>query len=165
MKESNKVILDKCGQRIVILGSGGSGKTTLSNELSLVLKIPVIHLDNLYWQENWATHSQEEWINIQKEIVGNDNWIIEGNYWETLDIRLSHADTVIFIDTSKWICLMRIIRRWICNYGKEREGFAPGCREKLDLEFLRTVWRFPKRYKPSLLSKVDEYSNVNLFIL
>lgn len=165
MKKRNETIIDKCGKRIVILGSGGSGKTTFSNELSMLLRIPVVHLDSLYWKDNWASQSKEEWEKIQKDIVSAKCWIIDGNYWETLDIRLSQADTVLFMDTSKWICIMRILKRWISNYGRVREDFANGCKERIDIGFLRTIWKFPKKYKQSLLSKVAEYSNVNLFII
>ncbi|MDR2096312.1 MAG: hypothetical protein LBP76_12475 [Treponema sp.] len=77
----------KLGKRIMIIGSCGSGKTTLAIQLSNILKLPIIHLDKEYWKPGWVETSKEEWENKQNKLVLDENWIIDGNYGGTFDIR------------------------------------------------------------------------------
>lgn len=37
-------------KRILILGCGGAGKSTLARRLGAATGLPVVHLDGLYWQ-------------------------------------------------------------------------------------------------------------------
>ncbi|WP_306795338.1 AAA family ATPase [Cohnella sp. GbtcB17] len=99
--------------RILIIGSAGSGKSTLSQRISEELKLPVIHLDKYYWKPNWVPTPNEEWDNFVIEATNQEQWIMDGNYTRTLDLRLKRADTVIFLDLSRWLCLYRIIKRRI----------------------------------------------------
>ena len=84
----------------MVIGCGGSGKTTFSQEISKILGMDVIHLDLLFWKPGWVETEKSKWKQIVKEISSQKQWIIDGNYGSTIDIRLSAADTIIFLDRS-----------------------------------------------------------------
>jgi adenylate kinase family enzyme len=148
----------------MIIGSCGSGKTALAIRLNEKLNLPVIHLDKEYWKPGWQKPPTEEWEEKQKELVLNPYWIIDGNYGGTFDIRLEKADTVIFLDYNRYICLYRIIKRWLKNIGKRREDMAEGCNEKIDFQFIRFVWRFPVDSRHKIITKLEKYKNLNKLI-
>lgn len=106
--------------RIAIIGSAGSGKSTLSQKLGEILSLPVVHLDRFYWKPNWTPTVNDEWDEFVKDAVSEDQWIIDGNYTRTLGIRLSEADAVIFLDMPRLLCIYRIIKRRIRYHGKTR---------------------------------------------
>ena len=81
-------------KKIVLIGSGGSGKSTLAKQLGEKLKINVYHLDALFWKPNWVGVPKDEQRMIQKDLVKRQEWIIDGNYGGTMEIRLNAADTI-----------------------------------------------------------------------
>ncbi|WP_088042298.1 DNA topology modulation protein [Bacillus sp. EAC] len=142
-------------KKIVIIGSGGSGKSTFSKKLGERLHINVYHLDALFWKANWEGTPKAEQINIQKQLVQQDEWIIDGNYGGTLDIRLNAADTIIFLDIPRLICIYRLIKRRIKYNKKTRPDMGVGNEEKLDIEFLKWVWQYPVSKRPHILEKLE----------
>ncbi len=84
-------------KKIVLIGSGGAGKSTLARQLGEVLKINVYHLDALFWKPNWVGVPKDDQRNIQNKLVEKEEWIIDGNYGGTMEIRLNAADTIIFL--------------------------------------------------------------------
>jgi adenylate kinase family enzyme len=75
-------------------------------------------------------------------MVAGDEWIIDGNYGSTLELRVRKADWVVFFDFPRWRCFVGVLRRRF-NRRAERPDMAPGCPERLNREFVRFVWRFP----------------------
>lgn len=130
------------------------------------MNIPVYHLDALFWKPNWEAVSKEQQINVQKQLVQQDEWLIDGNYGGTVDIRLEAADTVIFLDLPRLLCIRNIFKRvWIYR-GKTRPDMGDDCPEKLDLSFLKWVWDFPINKRPELLQKLSAYEAVkNVIVL
>ncbi|MDA3838001.1 MAG: hypothetical protein PF574_03355 [Candidatus Delongbacteria bacterium] len=55
-------------KRILIIGSGGAGKSTFSKQLSKILGIPIIHLDVHFWLPGWEMTESNKWI-IEKNII------------------------------------------------------------------------------------------------
>ncbi|OPZ83053.1 MAG: topology modulation protein [bacterium ADurb.Bin429] len=146
------------GQRIMIIGSGGAGKSTLARQLGAVTGLPVIHLDAEHWRPGWVETPKEEWRRKVEELTRRDRWIMDGNYGGTLAIRMAAAETVIFLDYPWWLCLGRVLKRQILYRGQTRPDLTPGCPERLDREFLRWIcFDFPRRNRPRLLGLVEEY--------
>ncbi len=85
-------------KRILVIGSGGSGKTTFARRLAERTKLPLIHLDALYWRPGWDPTPDEEWRAKVAELVNTPAWIMDGNYGGTLNIRLAACDAVVFLD-------------------------------------------------------------------
>jgi adenylate kinase family enzyme len=153
-------------RRILILGSAGSGKSTLARQLGEILGLEVIHLDRYWWQEGWRPAPWERWFEQVLEFLEKDSWIMDGNYLRTLHLRLEAADTVIFLDFPRPLCLWRVVKRRFKYRGKTRSDLAPGCPEKLDWEFLKWIWRFPKVNKPWIMKLLElEGDDRQVFIL
>jgi len=153
-------------KKIALIGSGGSGKSTLARKLGDKLNINVFHLDALLWKRNWNATSREEQKEIQRNLVAQESWIIDGNYNATMDIRLKAADTIIFVDLNRVLCTYRVFKRMIQYRGKSRSDMAEGCDEKLDLQFVKWVWDYPKTKKTLVLERLEKLSdNQNVVIL
>ncbi len=135
-------------QRIAVIGSGGSGKSTFADELSRITGLPLFHLDEYYWRPGWAETPSDEWRVVQSALVAHDRWIIEGNYSNTYDLRFARVDTVIVLSPPRRVCLYRVIKRVVVNW--HRDAQAQGCPERFDISFLHWVWRFPYDERPAL---------------
>ena len=152
-------------KRVAVIGSGGAGKSTLTLKLSAKTGLPVVHLDRLYWREGWVPVSKEVWLELQYDLLTRERWIIDGNYGSTMDLRLAAADTVIFLDTPRLVCLWRVFKRWLHRHyqthNRTRPDMTAGNPERLTGEFLRFVWSYPKQ-KPALPEKLGrlEYARV-----
>ena len=131
-------------QKILLVGCSGSGKSTLARQLGEVLGLPVVHLDRLYWREGWQPVAEEEFDRLLAAELEKPAWIIDGNYRRTLDWRHSCCDAVILLEYPRRVCLAGVLRRVLRGWGKTRPDMGPGCPERLDVSFLRWVWRFPK---------------------
>lgn len=146
------------GHRIMIIGCGGAGKSTLARQLGEITGLPVTHLDIEHWHPNWVATPKEEWRRKVEELVQQDRWIIDGNYTGTLPIRMAAAETIIVLDYPWWLCLWRVLKRQIIYRGRTRPDLTPGCIEQLDREFLKWVCiDFPRRSRPRLLGLLEEY--------
>lgn len=145
--------------RIMIIGSGGAGKSTLSRTLGEKLNINVIHLDILLWKPNWNQVARDEQIKIQQQIIQDKEWIIDGNYGGTMDIRFQEADTIIFLDLLRIICIYRAIKRAIQYRNKSRPDMVEGNKERLDFNFYKWIWNYPKDKRPEIINKLKELEN------
>lgn len=143
--------------RILVIGHVGAGKSTLAAKLGMILNLPVIHLDQYFWNPGWVETEQATWRKKVNQLVSGEKWIIDGNYDSTLDIRLPRADAVIFLDFPTRICMWRIVKRIISGYGKTRPDLAPGCPEKIDFEFIRWAWRFRRDIRSRVYAALEKY--------
>jgi len=141
-------------QRVVIIGSSGAGKSTLARELGAMTGLPVIHLDQYFWHPGWVETAVSTWHQTIETFVQQPQWIIDGNYRQTLNARLDAADTVIFLDLPRWLCAWQAIRRRIQYRQSLRPDIAPGCQETLfspDFPgFLIRIWQYPYRARPDV---------------
>ncbi len=152
--------------KIAVIGSGGAGKSTLSRKLGEKLNIPVYHLDTLYWKPGWVETAREQWKEVVDNLVNRDSWIIDGNFSSTMDIRLKNADTIIFLSMPTYLCLYSIFKRRLMYSGRTRPDMNEGCKEKLDLEFVKWVWNYNKKVRPEIIEKLNECSKEkNIIIL
>jgi adenylate kinase family enzyme len=143
-------------KKVLVIGSGGAGKSTLARDLGTLLNIDVIHLDALYWHPGWIETPRAEWRKLIEELLRRDAWIIDGNYSNTFDLRLEACDTVIFLDIARVICLWRVLKRAILYRGRTRPDMAEGCHERLDLGFIRWVWRYKSGTRPRMIEALRQ---------
>ncbi len=129
-------------QRILIIGSPGAGKSTLSHELGKRIGLPLHHLDRLFWLPGWVERDRDEGRAELAGILARDRWIIDGNYGSTLPMRVARADTVIWLDYPTWLCLSRAVRRRWHYRGATRPDMTEGCPERFDLEFMLYIANF-----------------------
>lgn len=152
-------------KRIMIIGSGGAGKSTLARQLGEGLHLDVYHLDALMWRPGWVMAPREERIDIQQRLVKKDEWVIDGNFGNTLDLRLQAADTVILIDLPRIVCIYRVLKRVVRYRGTTRPDMGASCEEKLDFAFLKWVWNFPDVQKPEMVKRIKQYSHEKQIIV
>jgi adenylate kinase family enzyme len=142
-------------KRILVIGSGGSGKTRFAQRLAARTGLPLIHLDALYWRPGWDPTPADEWRTRIEGLVRGEHWIMDGNYGGTLDLRLEACDTVVFLDRSRWVCLWRVVQRQLQNRRESRPEMAPGCPERLTWEFVQWIWTYRARRRPAILARLD----------
>ncbi len=126
-------------KRVVIVGPGGAGKSTLAVRVSAVTGIPVVELDERFWRPGLVPTPPDEWTAVQHELVARDSWILDGDLgpYDMLEVRLRAADTIVVLDFSRWRCAWRAVRR-------SREG----------REFWRWLWTWPQQHRPLLMDAV-----------
>ena len=143
-------------QRILVIGSGGSGKTTVAREIAHRLGLPLVHLDALYWQPGWRPTDKPAWEAIVREQIAGPRWVMDGNYSGTLDLRLARCDTVVFLDLPRGVCLWRVARRWLAFRGRTRPDMARDCPERITWEFVRWIWTYPARRRAGILRRLAQ---------
>jgi adenylate kinase family enzyme len=111
MSEISRAI--SVGQRVVVTGMAGSGKSTFSRALSRKTGLPIILLDLQFWKPGWVKPTEDEWREKQQVLLADHDWIADGNYHATLELRLERADTAVFLDTPWWVCAGRALLRGV----------------------------------------------------
>ena len=148
-------------KRVLVIGSGGAGKSTFATRLGRRLGLPVIHLDRLYWRAGWVEPPKDEWRLTVEELCARDGWVMDGNYSGTLDVRLAACDAVVFLDLPRAVCAWRITKRALKYRGTNRPDVGEGCPERLNkdfLTFLLWVWNYPRRSRPKVLERIGALS-------
>ncbi|TFB22932.1 DNA topology modulation protein [Filobacillus milosensis] len=151
-------------KRVILIGSPGSGKSTMSTELAEILNLELYHLDNIFWKPGWVSVPRDEQIEITKKLVNQKTWMIDGNYAGTLDLRLERADFVVFFDLPRWVCMYRIFKRVWQYRNKKRPDMNAGT-ERLNWDFIKFVWDFRKKKRPLIYEKLSRYPNKQVYIL
>ncbi len=131
-------------KKVIVIGSPGAGKSTFAKELAQKTKLPLYHLDQIWWRENWTHISREEFNNIHAELISQDEWIIDGDYNRTRAARINACDTIFYLRYPRTVCFFGAMKRALKNRGKSRSDMAEGCVEHFDREFRRYIWNFDK---------------------
>jgi nicotinamide riboside kinase len=128
-------------KRVVIIGPGASGKSTLARRLGEITGLPVVELDKVFWRPGLVETPREQWVEIQRKLICEDEWIMDGDLgpYDAVEVRLRAADTVIFLDFSVLRCAWRALRR---------------SRERVDFWLWLLRYRFQSR--PLLMKAVSE---------
>src|SRR5690349_19246238 len=100
-------------KRVVILGRGASGKSTLAARLGDITRLPVIELDKGFWRPGLVATPRDQWVLVQQTLVAEERWIIDGDLglYDAVEVRLRAADTIILLDFSLLRCAWQAIRR------------------------------------------------------
>ena len=99
-------------KRVIVVGPGAAGKSTLAARLGEITRLPVIELDKLFWRPGLAPTPREEWAAIHRQLATRESWIMDGDLgpYDVLNIRLHAADAIVFPDFSPFRCAWRAIR-------------------------------------------------------
>ena len=152
-------------ERILIIGCGGAGKSTLARQLGEKTGLPVVHLDKLFWHSGWVESTKDEIDAKILEELEKTRWIMDGNYNRTLPMRLQKCDTVIYLDFSRFACLFGVLKRVLTTYGTVRPDMAEGCPERFDLDFIKWVWNFNKTKRERYYRLLNEAECIEKIVL
>ena len=152
-------------KKIIVIGCSGSGKSTLARQLGEITKIPVIHLDRLWWKPGWETVSRDEFDVLHRSAMAEAAWIMDGNFSRTLPERIENCDTVIYLDFNRITCIAGVLRRVFTGMGKVRPDMGEGCPERFDWSFLVWVWNFNKKNRSKTYQLLDKADNAEIHIL
>ncbi len=146
--------------KVLILGSPGTGKSTFARALAEKTGIPLCHLDLLFWNADKTTVDHEIFLSRLQAVLDTDRWIIDGNYSSTMQLRLTQCDTVFFLDFPTEIALDGIRAR----RGKPRPDM-PWIEEEIDPEFLDFVQSFNTTRRPRILALLEQCNDKTIYIL
>jgi adenylate kinase family enzyme len=141
-------------QRVLVMGCAGSGKSTFGRRLADKLGLPFVSIDQIYWQPGWREPKPEEFAAKMTREAEKPGWVMDGNYTTSGagELRRTRADTVLWFDLPRRVCMFSVIRRSATGYGRVPPEMAPGCPEKFDWVFLRYVWTYRAAQRPKLLT-------------
>ena len=147
------------GQKIIILGCPGSGKSTFARALAARTGLPLVHLDNVWWRADGTHISREDFDRTLSELLRGEKWIMDGDYSRTYEVRVRAADTVIFLDYPEEVCMAGIIAR----VGQKRPDI-PWTESTLDPELVALVQNYRRDDRPVLLSLLQKYPDKQALI-
>lgn len=152
------------GSKILVIGSPGAGKSHFSGLISEISGIELFHLDRLYWLPGWVPVHDTEFDQRLDIVLSGEKWIIDGNYQRTLNKRYEAADTILYLDFNRYLCLYRSIKRTIANK-ETRTDITEGCEEHLNLEFLKWIWNYPSRNRDETMEllKASKGKKIRIF--
>ena len=150
-------------KKIAIIGAPGTGKTTLADKLSKIYKIEATHIDGIHHLKNWVQRDKKERDEIILDIIKKDKWIIDGTYKSTLKPRLERADLIIWLDISTFEQIKGVITRYMKNKWKEKPEI-PGCKEKIDKEFLLSVLNYNKNKRKYIVENLENIDKEKLLV-
>ena len=144
-------------KKILVIGCPGSGKSTFARSLHEITDIPLFYLDRMYWNADKTTVQKAVFLDRLADALNREQWIIDGNYASTMEMRMKECDTVIFLDYHTDICLEGIRQR----QGKARSDI-PWIETEEDEEFISFVRNFAENGRPKITELLDKYSDKNV---
>ena len=146
-------------KKVIVIGCPGSGKSTVSRALHNKTGIPLYHLDMMYWNADKTMVEKHIFLERLSAVMEQEEWIIDGNYGSTMELRMAVCDTVIFLDYPLDVCLDGIKER----RGKPRSDM-PWIETEEDEEFIEFIKNYNDQQKPKVLELLEKYSDKNIVI-
>jgi adenylate kinase family enzyme len=151
-------------RRVAVLGTPGAGKSTFAVALGRAIDAPVFHLDAIHWKPGWVEADRDEFRARQRELLGLERWVLDGNYSSRgLAERLARADVAVVLAVTRRSALWRVVRRSLRHRGTTRPDLGSGNPERVSVEFLRWVWNWcaptPTSPRPSAARRAAHRSS------
>ena len=148
-------------QKVMVIGCPGSGKSTFSRALHEIIGLPLYHLDMLFWNADRTTVEKEVFWDRLAEVIAKDNWIMDGNYGSTMELRMQACDTVVFLDYPLDVCMNGITER----RGKERPDMPwIESADEVDEEFIEFVKNYNSENRPAVVVLLEKYKDREIFV-
>jgi adenylate kinase family enzyme len=147
-------------KRIAIIGLPGSGKSSFATKLGKILDIPVHHLDKEMFKGG-VKRDRDEFLSMKRVLVQEDSWIIEGCSLSTLEMRFARADTVIYMDLPRLLCLWRVCKR---VFTFDEYLAETGCLQGVNWTLIKYIWNFDKDKRPAIEELRKRYPDVKFIV-
>jgi adenylate kinase family enzyme len=145
-------------KKFALIGLPGSGKSTFAYKLGKILDIPVHHLDRHMFEPGGKKRDKQEFIGIQKTMLDEKAWVVEGCSFSTFEMRFAKADVLIYFHFSRTVCFWRLFKR-LFNYKKDFGGLRA-----ITLELLKYTWKFDKEKRTRIEELRDKYPRTDFLI-
>ena len=153
-------------ERVMIIGCGGAGKSTLARKLGEKTGLPVVHLDQIWWAPGHWQHIEKPEFDEKLALeLAKPQWILDGNFNRTIEARLEACDTVIYLDYPRLVCIKNWLGRVIKNWGHARPDMTEGCTEWIDPEFVKWIWNFNRNNRARYYDLLNNARDKQVFIL
>jgi len=153
-------------KRIMIVGCIGSGKTTFSKKLSKKIGVEIIHLDDFFFDKKNKIKGKKEWEEVVTALSQKENWIMDGNYPGTFDIRLKRVDTIFFLNISRLQCIYNVFTRGIKKYFHGASNELPPISNNFKINIYQRILKYNKgrrqRHIRALMSNTKNI-DINIF--
>lgn len=147
--------------KIIIIGSPGSGKSTFARALQRLTKLPLIHLDRLYWNPDRSIVDKSMFLANLQAVLAQKVWIIDGNYASTMEQRLQACDTVFFLDYPTEVCLAGLEAR----RGQARPDMPwIGLSDEQDTDFIEFVENYRQEQRPQVLELLAQHQDKQVYV-
>jgi hypothetical protein len=144
-----------------VLGCCGSGKSHLSRRLAARLSLPLVHLDDLYWGPGWTRPDPAAWEGTLRRTAHADEWIIDGNHFSSLEVRIARADLAIFLDLPMPRALASVVWRDVRRLfspqdlpARVRDASPNAPTSPGHISFWAQVIRFNRTTRPRMLAMI-----------
>lgn len=149
-------------KRVIVIGCPGSGKSTFSRALHDLTGLPLFHLDMMYWNDDRTRVDRDVFYAKLQDVLATDEWIIDGDYISTMELRMKRADTIIFLDYSLEICLQGARAR----VGQVRSDMPwVEVEKEVDSEFITRINNYNSEKRPIVIGLLNKYSDKTVVIL
>ena len=153
-------------ERVMVIGCGGAGKSTLARKLGEKTGLPVVHLDQIWWAPGHWQHIEKPEFDEKLALeLQKPRWILDGNFNRTIEARLEVCDTVIYLDYPRLVCIKNWLGRVIKNWGSHRPDMTEGCTEWIDPEFVKWIWNFNKNNRARYYALLNNAGDKKVVIL
>lgn len=146
--------------RVMVIGNGGGGKTTLAYQIAEKYTLPLVEIDTIQFQPGWARTEESLLRQTIKDAHDLDRWIIDGfGPWDQIEERAALADTLIFVDHPIWVhCWWACERQIAAALGEQRRGGPPGCDLRdVTRQLFETLWWVHEHLRPRLVALVEQH--------
>lgn len=151
-------------QKIMIMGRPGGGKSTCAVKLAKALSLPIFHLDKYFFEKNWIERDYQEFLSLQKAMIAEPAWIIDGNSTKSLEMRYACADLCLYFNFPRRLCYWRVFKRLFYKHSSIDDR-APDCPETIRWSLLKYMWNFEERVDPILKQLQLKYPHVRVIEL
>lgn len=109
-------------KRISVVGSSGSGKTTVARRLAQALSVPHIELDALHWGADWSAATSDELSERVRIATAGERWVVDGDYWSKIGPQVwAVADTVVWVSPPRWRTIWQSVTRTVRRAATRQE--------------------------------------------
>ncbi len=147
-------------KKIIVIGCPGSGKSTFARTLHKATSIPLIHLDLLNWNADRTNVPRPVFLQRLADAMAGEEWIIDGNYGSTMELRMQACDTVFFLDLPTEVCVAGIRAR----KGMPRPDMPCVLSEEDDEAFAEFIRRYNTDSRPKVMELLERYSNKEIVV-